>query len=287
GSGAIGIEFASFYRDLGAEVTVVEALPRILPVEDEEISELARKQFAKQGMKIHVDSTVTSLERGDGEVTATITASSGETLTETFDRVILAVGIVGNVEGLGLEQTGVEVDRAHVVIDEWTQTGETGVYAVGDLAGPPWLAHKATHEGVLAAERIAGVDGAHPMKTERIPGCTYCRPQVASVGLSEAAARDAGREIRVGRFPFVGNGKAIALGETEGLVKTIFDAGTGELLGAHMIGAEVTELIQGFVIAMNLETTEAELMQSVFPHPTLSEMVHESALEAFGRALHV
>jgi dihydrolipoamide dehydrogenase len=287
GSGAIGIEFASFYRDLGSQVTVVEALPRILPVEDEEISTLAHKQLAKQGMEIHVSSTVTSLERGDDVVTATITAEGGEAKTETFDRVILAVGIDGNVEGLGLEGTGVEVDRTHIVTNEWTETGEPGVYAIGDVAGPPWLAHKATHEGVLCAERIAGVEGLHPMKSERIPGCTYCRPQIASVGLTEAAAREAGREIRVGRFPFLGNGKAIALGEHEGLVKTIFDAKTGELLGAHLIGAEVTELIQGFVVAMNLETTEAELMHSVFPHPTLSEMIHESTLDAFGRALHV
>jgi dihydrolipoamide dehydrogenase len=287
GSGAIGIEFASFYRDLGSQVTVVEALPRILPVEDEEISTLAHKQLAKQGMEIHVASTVTSLERGDDVVTATITAEGGESKTETYDRVILAVGIVGNVEGLGLEGTGVEVDRTHIVTNEWTETGEPGVYAIGDVAGPPWLAHKATHEGVLCAERIAGVAGVHPMKSERIPGCTYCRPQIASVGLTEAAAQEAGREIRVGRFPFLGNGKAIALGESEGLVKTIFDAKTGELLGAHLIGAEVTELIQGFVVAMNLETTEAELMHSVFPHPTLSEMIHESTLDAFGRALHV
>jgi dihydrolipoamide dehydrogenase len=287
GSGAIGVEFASFYRDLGSQVTIVEALPRILPVEDEEISGLAHKQLAKQGFEIYVDSTVSALERGDDSVTATITANGGESKMETFDRVILAVGIVGNVEGLGLEGTGVEVDQTHIVTNEWTETGEPNVYAIGDVAGPPWLAHKATHEGVLCAERIGGDGALHPMKTERIPGCTFCRPQIASVGLTEAAAREQGREIKVGRFPFVGNGKAIALGETEGLVKTIFDALTGELLGAHLIGAEVTELIQGFVIAMNLETTEAELMQSVFPHPTLSEMMHESTLDAFGRALHI
>jgi dihydrolipoamide dehydrogenase len=287
GSGAIGIEFASFYHDLGSEVTVVEMLPRVLPVEDEEISELARKQFKKQGIEIHLESTVSALERGDDQVTVTIRNEAGDEETETFDRVILAVGIVGNTEGLGLEQTRVEVDRGHIVTNEWTETAEPGIYAIGDVAGPPWLAHKATHEGVLAAERIAGIEGVHPIRTERIPGCTYCRPQVASVGLSEAAAKEAGREVRVGRFPFVGNGKAIALGELEGLVKTIFDAKTGELLGAHLIGAEVTELIQGFVIAMNLETTEAELMQSVFPHPTLSEMMHESTLDAFGRALHI
>lgn len=287
GSGAIGIEFASFYRDLGSQVTVVEALPRILPVEDEEISGLAHKQFVKQGMEIHVEATVSSLEKGEGSVTATIRSAGGEVKTAVFDRVILAVGIVGNVEGIGLENTRVQIDRTHVVTNEWTETAEPGIYAIGDVAGAPWLAHKATHEGVLCAERIAGVAGLHPMKRERIPGCTYCRPQIASVGLTEAAARSGGREIRVGRFPFVGNGKAIALGETEGLVKTIFDAKTGELLGAHLIGAEVTELVQGFVIAMNLETTEAELMQTIFPHPTLSEMMHESTLEAFGRAIHI
>jgi dihydrolipoamide dehydrogenase len=287
GSGAIGIEFASFYRDLGVEVTVVEALPRVLPVEDEEISKLAHKQLAKQGIQFHVEATVSALERGENSVTATIEVQGGEAKTDTFDRVILAVGIVGNVEGLGLEGTQVEVDRTHIVTNEWTETGEPGIYAIGDVAGPPWLAHKATHEGVLCAERIAGVPGAHPMRTDRIPGCTFCRPQIASVGMTEAAALEAGREIKVGRFPFVGNGKAIALGEPEGLIKTIFDATTGELLGAHMIGAEVTELIQGFVVAMNLETTEAELMHTVFAHPTLSEMMHESTLEAYGRALHI
>jgi len=287
GSGAIGIEFASFYNDLGAEVTVVEALPRILPVEDEEISGIAHKQFEKQGFTIHVNATVSSLEKGDDEVTATITPESGEATVATFDRVILAVGIVGNVENLGLEGTGVEVDRTHIVTNEWTETGEAGVYAIGDVAGPPWLAHKATHEGILCADRIAGSPGLHPMKPERIPGCTYCRPQIASVGLTEAAAKTAGREIRIGRFPFRGNGKAIALGEMEGVVKTIFDARTGELLGAHMIGAEVTELIQGFVVAMNLETTEADLMHSVFPHPTLSEMMHESTLDAYDQAIHI
>ncbi len=287
GSGAIGIEFASFYRDLGSEVTVVEALPRILPVEDEEISQVAHKAFEKQGIELHVAATVSSLEKGNGEVTATITPENGEEKVATFDRVILAVGIVGNVENLGLEGTGVEVDRTHIVTNEWTETGEPGVYAIGDVAGPPWLAHKATHEGVLCADRIAGEPGIHPMHKERIPGCTYCRPQIASVGLSEAAASELGREVRVGRFPFRANGKAIALGEMEGLVKTIFDAKTGELLGAHLIGAEVTELIQGFVVAMNLETTEAELMNSIFPHPTLSEMMHESTLAAYGRAIHI
>ncbi|HPG28040.1 MAG TPA: FAD-dependent oxidoreductase, partial [Myxococcota bacterium] len=283
-------EFASFYRELGCEVTVVEALPRILPVEDAEISQLAHKQFEKQGMTIHTSTTVSSLVRGDDQVEATIgpvEGAEGEKRTETFDRVILAVGIVGNVEDLGLEGTGVEVDRGHIVTNEWTETGEPGVYAIGDVAGPPWLAHKATHEGVLCAERIAGQANLHPMQRERIPGCTYCQPQIASVGLTEEKAKEAGHSVRVGRFPFVGNGKAIALGETDGLVKTIFDETTGELLGAHLIGAEVTELIQGFVVAMNLETTEAELMQTVFPHPTLSEMMHESTLDAFGRALHI
>jgi len=287
GSGAIGIEFASFYNDLGVEVTVVEALPRILPVEDEEISKLAHKQLSKMGIVFHVDAKVSSLDKGDDSVSATIQVSGVEAKTETFDRVILAVGIVGNVEGLGLEGTGVEIDQTHIIINEWTETGEPGVYAVGDVAGAPWLAHKATHEGILCAERIAGFSGAHPMRTDRIPGCTYCRPQIASVGMTEAAAVEVGREIRVGRFPFIANGKAIALGEVEGLIKTIFDAKTGELLGAHMIGAEVTELIQGFVVAMNLETTEAELMRTVFAHPTLSEMMHESTLAAYDRAINI
>ncbi len=287
GSGAIGMEFASFYRDLGAEVTVVEMLPRILPVEDEEISAAAAKQFTRQGIRLIPGATVSKLDRSDEGATAEITHEGGEVESLSVDRVILAVGIVGNVENLGLEGSGVEVDRAHVVTNEWCETGEPGVFAIGDLTGPPWLAHKATHEGVIAAERIAGVAGAHPLDTRRIPGCTYCRPQIASVGLTEAAAIEAGHEVRVGRFPYVGNGKAIALGETDGLIKTVFDAGTGELLGAHMVGAEVTELIQGFVVAMNLETTEAELMQTVFAHPTLSEMMHESVLSAYGRAIHI
>jgi len=287
GAGAIGMEFASFYSDLGAEVTVVEALPRVLPVEDEEISAHAHKRFERQGIKLLVDSVVKELKRSEDGAVAEIESAGGEAVTVEADRVILAVGIQGNVEGLGLEQMAVEVDRGHVVTNEWMETGEPGVYAVGDLAGPPWLAHKASHEGILVAERIAGVEGAHPLDPKRIPGCTYCRPQVASVGLTEEAARAEGFEVKVGRFPFVGNGKAIALGESDGLVKTIFDAGTGELLGAHLIGAEVTELIQGFVLAMNLETTEAELMQTVFAHPTLSEMMHESVLEAWDRAIHI
>jgi dihydrolipoamide dehydrogenase len=286
GSGAIGIEFASFYRDLGSEVTVVEMLDRVLPVEDEEISAFARKAFEKQGMKIMTAATVKALKKGADSVTATIEAG-GKASEVTIDRVILAVGIVGNIENLGLEGTKVKVENTHVVIDSWGFTGEPGVYAIGDLVGPPWLAHKAMHEGVICVEKIAGVKGLHPMDITKIPGCTYCRPQVASVGLTEKAAKAAGREVKVGRFPFIGNGKAIALGEPEGLVKTVFDAKTGELLGAHMIGAEVTELIQGYGIARTLESTEAELMHSVFPHPTLSEMMHEAVLAAYGRALHI
>jgi len=286
GSGAIGIEFASFYCDLGADVTVVEVLDRVLPVEDEEISAFARKAFEKQGMKIVTSATVKALKKGDNSVTATIEAA-GKSTDLTVDRVILAVGIVGNVENLGLEGTKVKVEKTHVVIDAWGATGEPGVYAIGDLVGPPWLAHKAMHEGVICVEKIAGLKDLHPLDTSKIPGCTYCRPQVASVGMTEKAAKASGREVKVGRFPFIGNGKAIALGEPEGLVKTIFDAKTGELLGAHMIGAEVTELIQGYGIARTLESTEAELMQSVFPHPTLSEMMHEAVLAAYGRALHI
>ena len=285
GSGAIGIEFASFYRTLGAEVTVVEVLDRVLPVEDEEISALAQKAFEKQGMKIITGAQVTSLAKGKDDVTATIEAGGAKTELKV-DRVILAVGIVGNVENIGLEGTKVAVDRSHVVIDEWMRTGEPGVYAIGDLVGPPWLAHKASHEGVICVEKIAGVDGVHPLDTSNVPGCTYCAPQVASVGLTEARAKELGHKVKVGRFPYIGNGKAIALGEPEGLVKTVFDAETGALLGAHMIGAEVTELIQGFGVAKTLETTEAELMHAVFPHPTLSEMMHESVLDAFGRAIH-
>jgi len=285
GSGAIGIEFASFYRALGAEVTVVEVLPRVLPVEDEDISAFAHKAFEADGMTIMTSATVTKLDKGKDNVTATVEAD-GKSTSITVDRVILAVGIVGNVEGLGLEGTGVEVDRTHIVIDEWCRTGEPGVFAIGDVAGPPWLAHKASHEGIICVEKIAGVEGVHPLDTGRIPGCTYCHPQVASVGLTEAAAIAAGHDVRVGKFPFAGNGKAIALGETEGLVKTVFDAKTGELLGAHMIGAEVTELIQGYAIAKTLETTEADLMHTVFPHPTLSEMMHESVLDAYGRVIH-
>ena len=286
GSGAIGIEFASFYRTLGAEVTVVEVLPRILPVEDEEVSAFARKAFEKEGVKIHTSAMVKALKKGADSVTATIAPEGGKPFELTVDRVISAVGITGNTEDLGLEGTKIKVDRSHVVTDEWCRTGEPGVYAIGDLTGPPWLAHKASHEGVICIEKIAGVAGVHPLDTTRIPGCTYCRPQIASVGYTEAAAKEKGYAVKVGRFPFIGNGKAIALGETDGFVKTVFDAKTGELLGAHMVGAEVTELIQGYNVAKTLETTEAELMHTVFPHPTLSEMMHESVLDAFDRAIH-
>jgi len=286
GSGAIGIEFASFYRTMGAEVTVAEVVERILPVEDEEVSAFAKRAFEKQGMMILTGATVGNLKKGTNNVTATITAG-GKSQEITIDRVISAVGIVGNVENLGLEGTKVKVEKTHIAIDQWGFTGEPNVYAIGDVAGPPWLAHKAMHEGVLVVEKIAGIKGVHPMKTENIPGCTYCQPQVASIGLTEAAAKAKGLQVKVGKFPFVGNGKAIALGESEGFIKTIFDAKTGELLGAHMIGAEVTELIQGYSIAKTLETTEAELMATVFPHPTLSEMMHESVLAAYGRTLHI
>lgn len=286
GSGAIGIEFASFYRTMGAEVTVAEVMDRVLPVEDAEVSAFAKKAFEKQGMKILTSATVSNLKKGANDVTATITVG-GKAQEITVDRVISAVGIVGNVENIGLEGTKVKVEKTHIVIDPWGFTGEPNVYAIGDVAGPPWLAHKAMHEGVLVVEKIAGVKGVHPMKTENIPGCTYCQPQVASIGLTEAAAKAKGLELKVGKFPFIGNGKAIALGEPEGFIKTIFDAKTGELLGAHMIGAEVTELIQGYSIAKTLETTEAELMATVFPHPTLSEMMHESVLAAYGRTLHI
>jgi dihydrolipoamide dehydrogenase len=284
GSGAIGIEFASFYRNMGADVTVVEVMDRVLPVEDEEISAFARKAFEKQGMKIITSAAVKGVTKGAESVTVTVEAG-GTSSQITVDRVISAVGIVGNVENLGLEGTGVKVDRSHVVIDEFCCTGEPGVYAIGDLCGPPWLAHKASHEAVICVEAIAGKH-PHPMDFGNIPGCTYCRPQVASVGMTEAKARAAGHEVRVGRFPFIGNGKAIAMGEPEGLVKTVFDAKTGELLGAHMIGAEVTEMIQGYVIARTLETTEADLMHTVFPHPTVSETMHEAVLDAYGRAIH-
>ncbi|MCH7942660.1 MAG: dihydrolipoyl dehydrogenase [Proteobacteria bacterium] len=286
GSGAIGMEFASFFRTLGADVTVVEILPGILPVEDAEISAMARKSFEAQGMKIHTGATVKSLQKAAKHVTAVIDLGDGKTSNLTVDRVILAVGITGNVEDLGLDGTKVAVDRGHIVVDQWLQTGEPGVYAIGDVVGPPWLAHKASHEGVICIEKIAGLPDLHPLDTTNIPGCTYCMPQIASVGMTEQAAKDAGRKVKVGRFPYMGNGKAIALGETEGMIKTIFDAETGEMLGAHMVGAEVTELIQGYCVAKALETTESELMHTIFPHPTLSEMMHESVLDAYGRAIH-
>ena len=285
GSGAIGIEFASFYNTLGADTTVVEVMDRVMPVEDEEISAFAQKSFEKQGMKIRTKTIVKKLERGVASVTAHI-EQDGKITTEVFDTVISAVGIVGNVEDLGLEALGVEVERTHIITDAYCRTAVPDVYAIGDVAGAPWLAHKASHEGVMVAELIAG-GTPHPVKPESIAGCTYCTPQVASVGHTEAQARDAGYEIRVGRFPFMGNGKAIALGEAEGMVKTVFDVQTGELLGAHMIGAEVTELIQGYVIGRQLETTEEDLIQTVFPHPTLSEMMHESVLDALERAIHI
>ncbi len=285
GSGAIGIEFASFFRTMGSEVTVVELLPQILPVEDEDIAKHVQKRMEKQGIKFLLSAKVTGLDKSASGVVAHVEAG-GKTQDIAVERVISAVGVVGNSEGLGLEAVGVKTERGLVVADGYGRTSVPGIYAIGDLAGPPMLAHKAEHEGVVCVEKIKGLP-AHPIDKLKIPGCTYCNPQVASVGLTEKAAKEQGRKIRVGRFPFVGNGKAIALGETEGLVKTIFDEKTGELIGAHMVGAEVTELIQGFVIAMNCEATEEELMHSVFPHPTLSEMMHESVLDAFGRVIHM
>jgi len=285
GSGAIGIEFASFYRNMGAEVTVVEVMDRVLPVEDAEIGSFARKAFEKQGMRILTGAKVTGATKGDNEITVGLDLG-GKTEQITVDRVISAVGIVGNVEDLGLEGTGVVVDRTHVQIDEYCRTDEPGVYAIGDIAGAPWLAHKASHEGVICVEKIAGQNDVHPIDWTNIPGCTYCRPQVASVGLTEARAKEQGYEVRVGRFPFIGNGKAIAMGEPEGMVKVVFDSATGGLLGAHMIGAEVTEMIQGYAIARTLESTEVELMHTVFPHPTVSETMHEAVLDAYGRAIH-
>ncbi|WP_282060014.1 dihydrolipoyl dehydrogenase [Roseobacter litoralis] len=285
GSGAIGIEFASFYNTLGADTTVVEVMDRVLPVEDAEISAFAKKAFEKQGMKIMQKAMVKQLDRAKGKVTAHIEVG-GKVEKHEFDTVISAVGIVGNVEGLGLEELGVKLDRSHVVTDEFCRTGVEGLYAIGDVAGAPWLAHKASHEGVMVADLIAGKH-AHPVKPETIAGCTYCHPQVASVGYTEAKAKELGYDIKVGRFPFIGNGKAIALGEPEGMIKTIFDAKTGELLGAHMVGAEVTELIQGYVVGRQLETTEEDLMNTVFPHPTLSEMMHESVLDAYDRVIHM
>jgi len=286
GSGAIGIEFASFFRTLGAEVTVVEVLPQILPVEDPEIAAFARKSFERQGIKIMTGARVSKLDKGGDSVTATIEDGKGGTLTLAVERVISAVGVVGNVENLGLERLGVKIERGTIPIDGHGRTNVPGIYAIGDVAGPPMLAHKGEHEGVICVEAIKGL-GPHALNKLKIPSCTYCTPQIASVGLTETAAKAQGREVKVGRFPFIGNGKAIALGEDQGLTKTIFDAATGQLLGAHMVGAEVTELIQGFVIAMQLETTEEDLMDTVFPHPTLSETMHESVLDAFGRVIHM
>ncbi len=282
GSGAIGVEFASFYSDMGADVTIVEMLDRILPVEDEEVSAFVRKQLAKQGMKIHVSSGVDKLEATGSGVRAVLKGGAAE----DFSHAIVAIGIVPNTDGIGLEGLGVTTNRGHIETDPYGRTNVGGIWAIGDVTGPPWLAHKASHEGVIAAEAIAGVKGVHPMDKSNIPGCTYSRPQVASVGYTEAKAKETGRNVKAGKFPFIGNGKAIALGEAEGFIKTVFDADTGELLGAHMVGAEVTELIQGYVVARQLETTEAELMHTVFPHPTLSEMMHESVLDAYGRAIH-
>jgi dihydrolipoamide dehydrogenase len=286
GSGAIGIEFASFFNTLGADTTVVEVMDRILPVEDAEISAFAKKSFVKQGMKILEKAAVKKLDRKPGVGVTAHIEQDGKVTTQEFDTVISAVGIVGNVEDLGLEGLGVKIDRTHVVTDEYCRTGVPGLFAIGDIAGAPWLAHKASHEGVMVAELIAG-GHPHPIKPGSIAGCTYCHPQVASVGMTEAKAKEAGHTIKVGRFPFIGNGKAIAMGEAEGLVKTVFDAKTGELLGAHMIGAEVTEMIQGYVVGRALETTEEDLMNTVFPHPTMSEMMHEAVLDAYGRALHI
>ncbi|MCF6221985.1 MAG: dihydrolipoyl dehydrogenase [Robiginitomaculum sp.] len=281
GSGAIGMEFASFYNAFGSDVTVVEMVDRILPAEDAEISALAEKAFKKKGMRILTKAQVANVKPGASTVSAEINGTA-----ESFDRIILAIGIVGNVENMGLEELGVEIDRTHITVDEFSRTKIPGLYAIGDVTTPPWLAHKASHEGIICIEKITG-GNPHPLNASRIPGCTYCQPQIASVGMTEQAAKDAGHAVRIGRFPFIGNGKAIALGEPEGLIKTVFDTKTGELLGAHMIGTEVTELIQGYTIAQTLETTEAELMETVFPHPTLSEMMHESVLAAYDKALHI
>ncbi len=286
GSGAIGIEFASFYRTMGVDVTVVEVMAQVMPVEDADISALAKKQFEKQGMKILLEAKVAKVEKSENSITAHVEKKDGSIEKITADRMISAVGVQANIENIGLEALGVKTDRGFVVIDGYGKTNVPGIYAIGDVAGPPLLAHKAEHEAVICVEKIAGLENVHPMDKLKIPGCTYCHPQVASVGLTEAKAKAEGRDIRVGRFPFVANGKAIALGEDQGLVKTIFDKKTGELLGAHMVGAEVTELIQGFVVAMNLETTEEELIHTIFPHPTLSEMLKESVLDAYGRALN-
>ena len=285
GSGAIGVEFASFYHDMGADVTIVEMLPRILPVEDEEVSAFMDKALTKQGIKLLTGAAIEKLDNGAQAVTASIKAKDGSVSTEAYSHVIVAIGIVPNTEEIGIEALGIETERGHIKVDGYGRTNVEGVYAIGDVTGAPWLAHKASHEGVVCVEKIAG-ENPHPFETWNIPGCTYSRPQVASVGLTEAKAREAGYTLKVGKFPFIGNGKAIALGEADGFVKTVFDAKTGELLGAHMVGAEVTELIQGYVVARQLESTEAELMETIFAHPTLSEMMHESVLGAYGRAIH-
>jgi dihydrolipoamide dehydrogenase len=285
GSGAIGVEFASFYNDMGADVTIVEMLPRILPVEDEEVSAFMEKRLTKDGIKIVTGAALEKIDTGADGVKATIKGKDGKSTTEDYSHVIVAIGIVPNTEEIGLEKLGVETERGHIKVDGFGRTNVEGIYAIGDVTGAPWLAHKASHEGIICVEKLAG-GSPHPFETWNIPGCTYSRPQVASVGLTEAKAKEAGRDIKVGKFPFIGNGKAIALGEADGFIKTVFDAKTGELLGAHMVGAEVTELIQGYVVARQLETTEHELMETVFAHPTLSEMMHESVLGAYGRAIH-
>ena len=287
GSGAIGIEFASFYRDLGSDVTVVEIMDRILPNEDLEISTFSQKAFERRGMAIHLGARVQSLQTGADDVTVSIHGGNRQGITLKVERVILAVGITGNIENIGIEKTKIKTDKRHIKVDHWMRTDEPGVYAIGDLVGPPWLAHKASHEAVLCVERIAGIEETHSLNSDNIPACTYCRPQVASIGMTEEMAKESGLQVRVGRFSFKANGKALSLGETDGLVKTIFDANSGELLGAHMVGAEVTELIHGFSIAKTLETTEADLLRAVFPHPTLSEMVHESVLDAYDKAIHI
>jgi len=286
GSGAIGVEFASFYNDMGVDVTLVEVLDRILPVEDHEISTFAKKMFIKQGIKIKTSSKVLGVKKDATGIDVSIDTNGGVD-TLKVDKVILAVGIIANTEGIGLEKTKIKTERGHIVIDQWCETDEPGIFAIGDVTGGPWLAHKASHEGVVCVEKIAGIKGVHPLNTHNIPGCTYSRPQIASVGMTQAEAESDGYEVKIGKFPFMGNGKAIALGEMEGFVKTVFDSKTGELLGAHMIGAEVTEMIQGYTVARTLETTEAELLSTVFPHPTLSEMMHESVLDAYGRAIHI
>ena len=286
GSGAIGIEFASFYNDMGVDVTLVEVLDRILPVEDHEISTFAKKTFVKQGIKIKTSSKVVGIKKDAKGIDVSVDAN-GVVDSLKVDKIILAVGIIANTEGIGLEKTKIRTERGHIMIDQWCETDEPGIFAIGDVTGGPWLAHKASHEGVVCVEKIAGIEGVHPLNMHNIPGCTYSRPQIASVGMTQTKAESDGYDVKIGKFPFMGNGKAIALGEMEGFVKTIFDNKTGELLGAHMIGAEVTEMIQGYTVARTLETTEAELLSTVFPHPTLSEMMHESVLEAYGRAIHI